>query len=150
VVERALEAVLENPLVEPCVEVKREVQEVPAWMYLPYLQNFLYLCCLPNQFQHCPVLSNQLLGVRNAVGDVRSQGVGSLPTFSFHLGFFMFNRYSFRHNHLYRPRPIVTVGLVSPVQRSPTTLTSPKLRLDTYSRSLLAQTCSTSKLLRTF
>ena len=29
-------------------------------------------------------------------------------------------RYSFRHNHLYRPRPFVSVGLVSPVQRSAT------------------------------
>ena len=29
----------------------------------------------------------------------------------------LFYRYSFRHNHLYRPRPLVTVGLVSPIQR---------------------------------
>ena len=60
-------------------------------------------------------------------------------------------RYSFRHNRLYEPTTLLTVRLVSPIQRSPTNLLKiPRLRLYTYSRSLSALHCSTSKLLRTF
>ena len=59
-------------------------------------------------------------------------------------------RYSFRHYHLSSPTSLLTVRLVSRRQRSPTNVSIPSLRCHAYSRSLSAQNCSTSKLLRTF
>ena len=37
-------------------------------------------------------------------------------------------RYSYRHSHFHRPTPLLTVWLVSPVERSPTALSRPQLR----------------------
>ena len=65
-------------------------------------------------------------------------------------------RYSFRHRHLYAPTPLLSVRLVSGVQRSPTAAAFPEerdnplLRCHAYSRSFLARNYSASKLLRTF